>query len=139
MQASSVIRRTVCADLVRGKGDRRPVVIELSYDPDEPYAVRLAVSTGDAPAAWVVGRDLLAEGLTRPVGEGEARVWPSPFGMHPVVWIRFGGQQRMALVELVLEDLAKFVDLTYNLVPTGSEPLFVDVDGLIRDLMRDAS
>jgi len=139
MQASSVIRRTVCADLVRGKNDRRPIMIELSYATADPYAVRLAVSTGDAPAAWAVGRDLLSEGLTRPVGEGEARVWPSPYGPRPVVWIRFGQQRRTALIELAVGNLRDFVDQTYELVPTGSEPLFVDVETLINDLMREAS
>jgi hypothetical protein len=139
MQASSVLRRTVCADRVRGKNDRRPVMIELSYDGADPYAVRLAVTTGDAPANWAVGRDLLSEGMTRPVGEGEARVWPSPFGPRPVVWIRFGRQQRTALIELAVGDLREFVDQTYDLVPTGSEPLFVDVDTLIDGLIRDAS
>jgi Streptomyces sporulation and cell division protein, SsgA len=139
MQASPVIQQIVCADLVRGRSDRRAVMIELSYDAADPYAVRLAVSTGDAPGTWAIGRDLLSEGMTRPVGEGEARIWTSPFGPRQVVWIRFTRQPWTALIELAMEDLTEFVDQTYKLVPAGSEPLFIDVDSLIDGLIRDAS
>jgi hypothetical protein len=139
MQASPAIQQTVCADLVRDRNDRRAVMIELSYQAADPYAVRLAVTIGDAPGAWAIGRDLLSEGLTRPVGEGEARIWASPFGLRQVVWIRFGQHQRTALIELAMEDLRAFVDQTYKLVPVGSEPLYIDVDSLIDGLIRDAS
>jgi hypothetical protein len=139
MEASDVIRRTVCADFVRNKNDRRPVMIELSYDITDPYAIRFAVSTGDAPDQWAVGRDLLSEGLTRPVGEGEARVWPSQFGPRPVLWIQFGRRQRTALIELMADDLQEFIDESYKLVPIGTEPLQVDMDTLLKELIRDAS
>lgn len=55
-----------------------PVPAGLRYDTADPYAVHATFHTGaEETVEWVFARDLLAEGLHRPTGTGDVRVWPS--------------------------------------------------------------
>ena len=54
-----------------------PVPAGLRYDTADPYAVHATFHTGaEETVEWVFARDLLAEGLHRPTGTGDVRVWP---------------------------------------------------------------
>src|SRR5690349_12653864 len=48
------------------------IVVDLEYDPSDPYAVRFTFHLpGDAPVTWVFARELLLDGISRPTGEGD--------------------------------------------------------------------
>ncbi|MEC4015249.1 SsgA family sporulation/cell division regulator [Streptomyces sp. H27-D2] len=73
--------RTLCAwtevELRAGVGFDCRTPMELRYDTADPCVVGLAFwLPGDARVRWNVSRDLLREGLERPVGEGDVRVCP---------------------------------------------------------------
>jgi hypothetical protein len=47
--------------------------MRLRYELSDPYAVRVAftVDESDEAVEWIIGRDLLIDGLNCPVGEGD--------------------------------------------------------------------
>jgi hypothetical protein len=49
--------------------------MRLRYELSDPYAVRVAftVDESDEAVEWIIGRDLLIDGLNCPVGEGDVR------------------------------------------------------------------
>src|ERR1700761_4379792 len=65
-----------------------PLVASLHYSGNDPYAIRMAFYVGsEDPVEWIFARDLLADGLMTPEGDGDVQIWPSgPAGG--------GGQQK---------------------------------------------
>lgn len=106
-----------------------PVVADLSYEAGDPYAVHVAFHTGATEVVeWVFARQLLTDGVTRPVGEGDVQVWPSHSGGRPVICLALSSPSGRALFEAPLADLVEFLTKTYAAVPTGSESDYVDLD-----------
>jgi hypothetical protein len=106
-----------------------PVVADMSYEAADPYAVHVAFHTGDAEIVeWVFARQLLTDGVTHPVGEGDVQVWPSHSGGRPVVCLALSSPSGRALFEAPLADLVEFLTKTYAAVPTGGESDYVDLD-----------
>lgn len=111
-------------------GPPLPVAACMRYDAADPWAVRLALYTGGETGVveWLLGRQLLADGLAEVVGEGDVRVWPSARGQVRVVSLAMASPSGAALFELERDDLLDFLQQTYRAVPTGSEGGRVDLD-----------
>jgi hypothetical protein len=106
-----------------------PVQADVRYDVADPYAVHVAFHTGGAEMVeWTFARQLLTDGVTRPVGEGDVQVWPAQNGSRPYVDLSLSSPSGRALFEVPLAELVEFLSRTYNAVPTGSESDYVDVD-----------
>lgn len=110
-----------------------PVLAGMRYDVSDPYAVQVAFHTGspDAEAAvveWTFARQLLADGVVAPVGEGDVQVWPSSSEGAQVVCLSLSSPSGKALFEVPLTALVQFLGQTYAAVPTGGESAYVDVD-----------
>jgi len=115
--------------LVVASGPALPVRAELSYDPADPYAIRVAFHTGGADVVeWTFARSLLTDGVTHPAGDGDVQVWPATSTGKPIVSLSLSSPSGRALFEAPLSELVQFLAKTYALVPTGSESDFVDVD-----------
>jgi Streptomyces sporulation and cell division protein, SsgA len=109
------------------------VLVYLGYATDDPYAVHvlLATRTTLTPLVVVVGRDLLAEGLHAPAGDGDIRVAFFTPGrlcltIHHVVgdlWI---------IVDA--DDVRRFMIDTFALVPVGDETRHINLDRELRAL-----
>ena len=110
-----------------------PVRSGLSYDPADPYAVTVAFHTTSGTSSdvvqWTFARQLLADGLTAPAGEGDVQVWPSSSGGGSVVCLSLSSPSGRALFEVPLAELAQFLGETYAVVPSGAESELVDVEG----------
>ena len=79
--------------------------------------------------AWLVGRELLMEGMDHLAGQGDVCVWPAEDGTH--VYIRLqapGGRQLLRAPSEALDD---FLWRSLALLPLGSEGTWLDVDGLV--------
>ena len=114
--------------VVPGSGSL-PVAADMSYESADPYAVHVAFHTGEEEIVeWVFARQLLTDGVTHPVGEGDVQVWPSHAEGHPVVCLALSSPSGRALFEAPLTELVEFLTQTYAAVPTGSESDFVDLD-----------
>jgi hypothetical protein len=109
-----------------------PVRAGLRYDVTDPYAVQVSFHTGSSGdgeiVEWTFARQLLTDGVTAPVGEGDVQVWPSASGGLPVVCLSLSSPSGKALFEVPLQELVDFLGQTYAAVPTGAESQHVDVD-----------
>jgi hypothetical protein len=127
---------TVTADLqlrlVVPGSSALPVRAGLRYDVSDPYAVSVSFYTGSGDAGevvdWTFARQLLTDGVSAPVGEGDVQVWPSTSGGQPVVCLALSSPSGKALFEIPLPALVDFLGCTYAAVPTGGESAYVDVD-----------
>ena len=79
---------TVSAELgLRLVAAEQPVialVASLHYSGSDPYAIRMAFHVGtEEPVEWIFARDLLADGLMTPEGDGDVLIWPSSPVIEP--------------------------------------------------------
>ncbi len=115
--------------LVVPGGASLSVTSSFRYDSADPYAVHVGFRTGeDEVVEWTFARQLLADGVTHPVGEGDVQVWPSADDGDHSVSLSLSSPSGSALFEMPLGGLVEFLTLTYAAVPTGSESDFVDLD-----------
>ena len=113
-----------------------PVTADMRYDVGDPYAVHVGFRTGgDEVVEWTFARQLLTDGVTHPVGEGDVQVWPSADAGAQVVCLSLSSPSGQALFEVPLAGLIEFLTRTYSAVPTGSESDFVDLDAELALLM----
>ncbi|MFI9382372.1 SsgA family sporulation/cell division regulator [Kutzneria sp. NPDC052558] len=122
---------TVKVDITLGLrgmlGGPVPVPAELSYDPTDPYAVTATFHHGLGEVTWIFARDLLADGLIAPAGDGDLHLNPV-FDADLVLFV-LNSPDGAAVMEAPAEELAEFLDLTYEQVAPGSEWDQVDFEG----------
>lgn len=107
-----------------------PVLATLRYDAADPYAISVSFHTGSDGSAvdWSFARQLLTDGVTHPVGEGDVRVWPTLREGRQLISLSLTSPSGSALFETVLSDVVEFLSRSYTAVPTGSESDYVDID-----------
>ena len=82
----TVVERELELKLILSPERSIPVPARLSYRSDDPYAVHVAFHIGsDHPVNWTFARELLVEGVFRPCGHGDVRVWPTKVDRRSVV------------------------------------------------------
>jgi len=113
-----------------------PITADLEYGSADPYAVTAVLHAGPGPVRWTFGRDLLADGLIAPAGEGDVAIAP---GADPsLVVIVLNSPDGAAVLEAPAQDLAAFLDSTYQAVPAGEESGWFDFDDELAKLaVRD--
>jgi hypothetical protein len=112
-----------------GNVDVQP--IQLSYDPSEPYAVKLTIFTESTDVEWVFARELLRDALVRNVGDGDIRLGSD----GAAVTIELSSPSGEAQLECARHSVEIFVAGVYEAVPEGGESLRTDVDRWIEDLL----
>ena len=74
----TVVERELELKLVLSPERSIPVPAKLRYRSDDPYAVHITFHVNsDRPVHWTFARELLVEGVFRPCGHGDVRVWPT--------------------------------------------------------------
>lgn len=109
----------------------------LDYAAHEPFSVRATFRTSEGDVRWVFARDLLSDGLRKPVGDGDIAVWPSKTHDRDVLCISLSSPSGQALMEAQRKDIEEFLARTYTVVPLGSEGAMLDIDSLIDRLLDD--
>ncbi len=125
--------------LVVPGGPSLPVLADLRYSADDPWAVRVAFQTGgegDGVVEWMFARQLLTDGIAGTVGEGDVRVWPSMTNGERVVNLAMASPSGSALFEIDRDSLVEFLQKTYLAVPTGTEEDVVDLDAELSLLLE---
>ncbi|MFB9902901.1 SsgA family sporulation/cell division regulator [Allokutzneria oryzae] len=131
------LRSTAVFDLLAPRSPAVPVQVELRYDTRDPYAVVAAFRTGRAGwVEWVFARDLLADGLIAAAGEGDVRIRPAADDPEVVV-IELSSPSGHAMFEAAAQELADFLDRTYDLIVPGNENLWVSVDDALGHLLSN--
>lgn len=70
------------------KASYQPMTVALDWTADEPHVVSATFRVGlRERKGWVLGRELLGEGLLYPVGMGDVFLAPDPFDPWSVVLV----------------------------------------------------
>jgi hypothetical protein len=109
---------------------------EFSFDPADPYAVTMKLEARSGSVTWTFARELLAEGLYRPAGDGDVQVWPclSNTG-EAVVIVELCSPDGTALLQTPSRDVQRFVTSCYDAVPDGCESAHISLDELVAQLL----
>jgi hypothetical protein len=127
MNKKIVIKVATTFDLLAPGAESAPIAAELRYDPDDPYAVSVSFHTGQGEVEWMFGRELLADGLITRTGEGDIAVRPAPEDPERVL-VELDAPTGFAVLSGLSEDIAEFLDLSYDVVSPGEEELWIDFD-----------
>ena len=139
---SNVVTAELVLTLVLPGETSWPVAAHVAFDASDPYAVSVTFLTGDGAeedagegVCWTFARQLLTDGITRPVGVGDVRVHPLQGDNGAVVVLQMTSPHGEATFEAAMHDVVEFLADTYALVPTGSESAYVDVDAAIARIL----
>lgn len=136
--ARTAVTHALSVELIDTAGAATPVQAELHYDQRDPYAVSALFSTVSSRVRWVLSRDLLADGIYDPSGDGDVHVWPClDVRGSAVVIIELCSPDGEALLQVPSSELIEFIRRTYDLVPRGSEGPLIDVEGAIAQLLME--
>jgi hypothetical protein len=125
-----------------------PLVASLHYSGSDPYAIRMAFHVGtEDPVEWIFARDLLADGLMTPEGDGDVLIWPSSPVIGPdgqtdgplsVLNIKLSSPFGEAHFEAPAQAIANFLDRTFRIVQMGKESQVIDIDAELSSLLWQA-
>jgi hypothetical protein len=147
MNSSTTVSAELGLRLVADEQTIVPLVASLYYSGSDPYAIRMAFHVGaDEPVEWIFARDLLADGLLTPEGDGDVRVWPSletdpddeEQGDRSILNIELSSPFGEAHFEAPADAIASFLDRTYRIVPMGRETDVIDFDAELNGLLWQA-
>jgi Streptomyces sporulation and cell division protein, SsgA len=134
--APIAVTQPVTVELIDASGAATPIEAELQYDSNDPYAVTTVFMTGTSQVRWTFGRDLLAEGLFEPCGDGDVHVWPClDSDGHAVVIIELCSPEGEALVQAKTGDLSSFVERMSRAVAPGAESEHLNIDAAINAIL----
>ena len=130
-----------------------PLMASLTYSCADPYAVTMAFHAGTAePVEWTLARDLLAAALHSREGIGDVQAWPSAASAdpaadgegpaqegtaagHQILNISMTSPFGHARFEACARDIERFLARTFEVVPPGDEPSFMNFDDELIDLL----
>lgn len=121
---------------------RRGVAVPglLSYRVDDPFAVHFTFHFGsEAPVEWSFSRDLLAEGLRRPCGKGDVRLWPTTVGGRAVLYVALASLDGDALLTAPAEGVRAWLQLTLRLVAPGTEAVDAALERELQEVLASAA
>ncbi|MEU7056333.1 SsgA family sporulation/cell division regulator [Streptomyces sp. NPDC046197] len=132
----TVVERELELRLVVSPETGIPVPARLGYRTDEPYAVHIVFHIdSDQPVHWTFARELLVEGVFRPCGRGDVRVWPARAEGRGVVALGLSSPHGEALLEAPAAQLAAWLERTLRVVPPGTEGRRLGIDDELAELL----
>ena len=121
-------------------GQPTPVVTRWTYSASDPFALTLAVrARQDRWVEWLLARDLVVDGLTRRVGEGDVRLRPRLVQGYDIVEIEICSHDGRAVLEIDRDLLREFVDLTFDVVAPGEEADHMNIEEEIARITRSCA
>ncbi|MCX4515319.1 SsgA family sporulation/cell division regulator [Streptomyces sp. NBC_01619] len=116
-----------------------PVSMRLRYEPSDPYVVRAAFTAvdSDETVEWIIGRDLLIDGLEGPAGEGDIRIWPADGPDRCDSYILLDPPAGTALLKARTHEIKTFLEGTEAVVPRGAELGHIDFDASLAHFLAE--
>jgi hypothetical protein len=135
----TVVERELELELVLSPGRSIPVPARLCYGTDDPYAVHIAFHTGsENPVHWTFARELMIEGLFRPCGQGDVRVWPTKADDRNVVCMALTSPEGDALLQAPAAAVSAWLERTLRAVAQGQEREMLEMDDALATLLTPA-
>jgi hypothetical protein len=124
--------------LVPGQSERIPLLSTWAYDSGDPLAVRVEfLMPLGGPEGWTFARELLAEGLDAPAGQGDVVLRPEDDRTHVCIMLR-GADGAVATLRAAERALRDFLDRSHARVPAGDEQCTPALDRWL-DGVRDGA
>ncbi|MEW2548398.1 SsgA family sporulation/cell division regulator [Streptomyces sp. NPDC047002] len=118
----TVVERELDIELVLSPEHSVAVPARLTYRTADPYAVHIAFHIhSQNPVHWTFARELLVEGVFRPCGHGDVRIWPTRVSGHSVISLALTSPDGDALLQAPLGALYQWLEHTLRVVPPGTE------------------
>ncbi|WP_333776771.1 SsgA family sporulation/cell division regulator [Streptomyces sp. IBSBF 3136] len=132
----TVVERELELRLVLSPERSIPVPARLGYRSDDPYAVHVTFHIdSEHPVDWTFARELLVDGVFRPCGHGDVRVWPAKVDGHGVVLMALSSPDGDALLQAPAAQVSAWLERTLRAVPPGSEGRRLGLDGALDELL----
>ncbi|KUN01453.1 sporulation protein SsgA [Streptomyces yokosukanensis] len=132
----TVVERELELRLILSPERGIPVPARLSYRSDDPYAVHITFHiNSQSPVNWTFARDLLVEGVFRPCGHGDVRVWPTKVDGRSVVLMALSSPDGDALLEAPIPQVSAWLERTLRAVPPGTEGGQLGIDDALDQLL----
>lgn len=132
----TVVERELELKLVLSPERSIPVPARLTYRTEDPYAVHITFHIGsESPVYWTFARDLLVEGVFRPCGHGDVRIWPTKIDRRSVICVALTSPDGNALLEVPSAAVATWVERTLRVVPPGTETERLGIDEGLAELL----
>ncbi|MEV7386602.1 MULTISPECIES: SsgA family sporulation/cell division regulator [unclassified Streptomyces] len=132
----TVVERELELRLILSPERSIPVPARLAYRSDDPYAVHVSFHiNSDFPVHWTFARDLLVEGVFRPSGHGDVRVWPTKSEGRSVVLMALSSPDGDALLQAPTAQVSAWLERTLRVVPPGSEGRRLGIDDALDQLL----
>ncbi|MEU0970815.1 SsgA family sporulation/cell division regulator [Streptomyces sp. NPDC005917] len=132
----TVVERELELRLILSPERSIPVPARLAYRSDHPYAVHVGFHVNsESPVHWTFARDLLVEGVFRPCGHGDVRVWPTKVAGRSVVLMALSSPDGDALLEAPTAQVSAWLERTLRVVPPGTEGGQLGIDDALDQLL----
>ncbi|MFJ9560406.1 SsgA family sporulation/cell division regulator [Streptomyces fuscichromogenes] len=132
----TVVERELELRLILSPERSIPVPARLTYRSDDPYAVHVGFHiNSECPVHWTFARDLLVEGVFRPCGHGDVRVWPTKSEGRSVVLMALSSPDGDALLEAPVPQVSAWLERTLRVVPPGTEGAQLGIDEALDQLL----
>jgi hypothetical protein len=132
----TMVERELELNLVLSPGRGIAVPTRLAYRADDPFAVHILFHVdSNAPVHWTFGRELLAEGVFRPCGQGDVRIWPTKSDGRGLVCLALSSPDGDALLEAPYDPVTAWLKRTLRAVPPGTEHRRLALDDGLRALL----
>ncbi|MFI8822266.1 SsgA family sporulation/cell division regulator [Streptomyces sp. NPDC053431] len=133
---NNVVERELELKLVLSPERSIPVPARLAYRVDDPYAVHITFHVGsEHPVNWTFARELLVEGVFRPCGHGDVRVWPTKADGQNVILMALSSPDGDALLEAPSAQVSAWLERTLRAVPPGTESEQLGIDDGLAELL----
>lgn len=132
----TTVERELEVSLVLSPERSTPVAARLTYRTDDPFAVHMDFHLGmSSTVHWVFARELLTEGVFRPCGQGDVRVWPSRAGARTLLCLALSSPDGDVLLEAPAGPVSAWLERTMRVVPPGEEDGEFDLDAALAALL----
>ncbi|MGW2044184.1 SsgA family sporulation/cell division regulator [Streptomyces sp. NPDC001858] len=132
----TVVERELELRLILSPERSIPVPARLSFRSDDPFAVLVAFHiNSEQPVNWTFARELLVEGVFRPCGHGDVRVWPTKADGRSVVLMALSSPDGDALLQAPAAQVSAWLERTLRVVPPGTEADQLGIDDGLAELL----
>ncbi|MBB1255708.1 SsgA family sporulation/cell division regulator [Streptomyces alkaliterrae] len=135
----TVIEREMELRLVVTRDRSVGLPARFTYRTGDPYAVHVSFHIDTPqPVHWTFARELLVEGVFRPCGHGDVRVWPTKVKGRNVICLALNSPDGEALVEAPSVPLAAWLERTLRVLAPGDEASELGIDEGLAALLAPA-